>query len=142
MMDGRVGGRRWGWFLAWSLPGACFGLSVSAVGLFTLPLGILIVLALVRRSGGREMLGLLAGVGAIAAFIGSIHLDYQACSTDHLSLTLRVGQTSVASSCGGVDGVPWLIAGIAVIVAAVVLYWRATRRSSPGTSANAAPTLG
>lgn len=125
-----VGSRRWLWFIAWVLPGACFGLSLSALAIFTLPLGILAVLVLRRRSGGPEALGLLAGVGAVIGAIGTIHVHHQACSATGGSLFLRVGQTSVGSSCGGVDGIPWLIAGVVLTAIAVILYVLAFRHSS------------
>jgi len=128
-MDGESGGRRWLWFIAWVFPGACLALSISALGIFALPLAILVALALRRRSGGREALGVLAGVGIVIAVVGSIHLHYQACSATGGSLVLRVGQTSVGSSCGGVDGVPWLILGVALTAAAAILYLLASRGS-------------
>ena len=140
-MDGESGGRRWPWFIAWVLPGACFALSISVLGIFTLPLGILAALALGRRSGGREALGLLAGVGIVLGVVGSIHLHYQACSASGGSLVLRVGQTSVGSSCGGVDGVPWLIVGVVLTAAAAVLYLLASRDSS-GPRPAVAPLAG
>jgi len=72
----------------------------------------------------------LAGVGIVIAVVGSIHLHYQACSATGGSLVLRVDQTSVGSSCGGVDGVPWLIVGVALTAAAAILYLLASRGSS------------
>jgi hypothetical protein len=136
-----VGSRRGLWFIAWALPGACFGLSISALAILTLPLGILAVLVLRRRSGGREVLGLLAGIGVVIGAIGSGHMHYQACSATGGSLFLRVGQTSVGSSCGGVDGILWLIAGVFLTATAVILYLLATRRSSSNGPA-VAPTVG
>jgi hypothetical protein len=123
-------GSRWLWFCAWALPGACFALSISVLAIFALPLGILGVFALRRRTCGGEALGLLAGAGVAVAAIGSIHLRYQSCSASRGSLLLRVGQTSVGSSCGGVDGIQWLIAGLALTAVAVILCLRASRRSS------------
>lgn len=86
---------------------------VSVVGLLTIPIGIVIALALHRRSGGREMLGLVAGIGITITFIGSLHGNYRACSAERQVLVLRPGQTSAGFSCGGVDGPHWLIVGIA-----------------------------
>jgi hypothetical protein len=137
-----VGSRRWLWFIAWVLPGACFGLLISELlAIFTLPVGILAVLVLRRHSGGREALGLLAGIGVVIGAIGSIHVHYQACSATGGSLFLRVGQTSVGSSCGGVDGIPWLIAGVVLTATAVILYLLASRRSSRNGPA-VAPMVG
>jgi hypothetical protein len=130
LMGCESGGRRWLWFIAWVFPGACFAVSISALAIFALPLGILAALALRRRSGGGEALGLLAGVGIVTAVLGSIHLHYQACSASGGSLVLQVGQTSVGSSCGGVDGVSWLIVGVVLTAAAAILYLLASRGSS------------
>ncbi len=140
-MDRESAGRRWLWFIAWALPGACFALSISWLAIFALPLGILAVLVLRKASGGREPLGLLAGVGVVIGVIGSIHVHYQACSATGGSLFLRVGQTSVGSSCGGVDGIPWLIAGFVLTAGAVILYLLASRRSS-GNGPAVAPMVG
>jgi hypothetical protein len=104
--------------------------SISALAIFALPLGIVAVLVLRRRSSGREVLGLVAGIGLAIGVIGSIHVNYQACSATSGSLVLPVGHTSVGSSCGGVDGIPWLIAGVVLTAAAVILYLLASRPTS------------
>jgi hypothetical protein len=140
-MDGVSGARRWLWFIAWVFPGACVALSISVLGIFALPLGIVASLALGRRSGGAEALGLLAGVGIVIGVVGSIHLHHQACSASGGNLVLRLGQSSVGSSCGGVDGIPWLIAGLALTAAAAILYLLASRGSS-GNRPAVAPLAG
>jgi apolipoprotein N-acyltransferase len=60
---------RWLRFLMWAVAGACFTLGISAIGVFTLPLGVLLVVLLARRQGnsGRELLGLLEGAGVVTA---------------------------------------------------------------------------
>ncbi|HEY1776924.1 MAG TPA: hypothetical protein VGG41_12255 [Solirubrobacteraceae bacterium] len=99
------------------------------------------MLVLRRHRIGRDAIGLLAGIGVTVAVIGSLNLDYQACSARSGSLVLPVGAKSISSSCGGVDGVAWLIAGIVVAAATVTFYWATTRRSwNRGT--HAAPTVG
>ncbi len=113
---------------------------VSVVRLLTIPVAIVIALALHRRSNGREMLGLVAGIGVTITFIGSLHGNYQACSTHQGVLALRPGQTSVSSSCGGVDGPHWLIAGIALTLAATLIYWYTTHRAAARGATNPPPT--
>ena len=125
-------GRRWPWFAAWIVPGACFGMFVSVVGLVTIPAGAVIAVVLRRRSAGRERLGLLVGVGITTTFIGSLHGGYRACSGVRQVLVLRPGQASTAFSCGGVDGSHWLIAGVALIIAASATYWYLARRAMAG----------
>lgn len=138
-IDRNLTSRRWPWFAAWIVPGACFEMFVSVVGLLTIPLGSVIALALRRRSGGREMLGLIAGIGITITFIGSLHGNYRACSTDQGVLALRPGQTSISSSCGGVDGTHWLIVGIALTLAAATVYWYTAHRASTTGVTNPTP---
>jgi hypothetical protein len=122
-MDVSVAGRRWPWFVAWTVPGASLVLSLSALALITFPLAILAVLLLRPRSDGRERLGLLAGGGIAVAAIGSLHATYRACTA-----APHIGGS--AYSCGGVDGPRWLMVGIAATIAAAVLYWLTARHSS------------
>lgn len=117
---------RWGWFAAWSLPGACIALGVSQIGLVTLPLGVLLGVWLSRRSAARDSLGLVEGVGLVGVVIGLLNLDYSPCPSDR-TLTLAPGQASV--SCGGFDGRPWLVAGMALVALGVLSYWLVTRRA-------------
>lgn len=113
----------WFRFLAWGLIGVCLSLVVSQIGLFTLPIGILLILVMRRRGESRERLGLLAGAGAVGAVVGFANLNYRPCSSG--VTVLRIGQASV--SCGGFDGTPWLIAGLATMMLAAVAYWRIRR---------------
>ena len=117
---------RFRWFVAWAAPGVCFAFGVTALGVFTVPLGALLLVALASRRWGAATLGLLAGVGVTVTGIGSIHRNYQACSGARTSAYLAPGGTgSVSYSCGGVDGVHWMIVGITLTVIALVLYlWR------------------
>jgi hypothetical protein len=68
------------------------------------------------------MLGLLEGAGGVSAVIGLVNLNYRPCSG---TLVLRPGQSSI--SCGGFDGTPWLIAGLATMTLAAAVYWRVGR---------------
>jgi hypothetical protein len=117
-----VGGR-WVRFLGWGLVGVCVTLVVSQIGLFTLPIGLVLALIFSRGSRGREMLGLLEGAGGVSAVIGLVNLNYRPCSGG--PLLLQPGQSSI--SCGGFDGIPWLIAGLATMTLAAAVYWRLSR---------------
>jgi hypothetical protein len=130
--DPRTGHRKalGGWlrFLAWSATGACLALGISAIGLFTVPAGLLFAVALTPTlRTGRELLGLLAGAGAVSVVGGAISLHYRACPKG--PVVLAPGQASF--SCGGFDGTPWLITGLAVTVLAAALYWWIGRRRPP-----------
>jgi hypothetical protein len=107
---------RWTMFVAWGIAGAALALIVSVIGAFTVPVGIALVIVLTARAP-REFVGFVAGVGATAAVIGALNLDYQPCARIEV---LRPGQTDY--ECGGFDGTPWLVAGLVLIVAAVLLF--------------------
>lgn len=117
LVDRNLTARRWPWFVAWTVPGACFVISVTALGWYPLVLATLIAVALGRFSHGRERLGLLAGIGIAVAFLGSLHTSYRSCGP------FVIGHADVVYSCGGVDGTHWLIIGIVLILAAATLYW-------------------
>jgi hypothetical protein len=124
----RNNGAAWLRFFGWSLVGACLALGISAIGVFTVPVGLLLAVALTpTHHTGRELLGLLEGAGAVSAFVGVVNLRYRPCPNG--PVVLAPGQDGF--SCGGFDGEPWLIAGIAVMAAAAVLYWRLSRRPPP-----------
>jgi hypothetical protein len=120
-----------GWlrFFVWGVAGACFALAISAVGVFTVPLAALLAVGLRKAPGSdRELLGLLEGAGAIIAVVGALNLDYRSCWSR--AVHLSVGQRSF--SCGGVDGTPWLIVGIAAMLLALLTYlWLNARPSNP-----------
>jgi hypothetical protein len=116
--------RRWRGFLLWSIVGACLALGVSQIGLVTVPVGVVLALWLGRRGGwGKEALGLVAGAGLVSALVGVINVDYRPCSSG--SVVLGVGRTS--SSCGGFDGLPWLIVGLVLVTAGTLMYLAVTR---------------
>jgi hypothetical protein len=137
--------RSWTWFVAWMTPGVCLAFGVTALGIFTLPVGVLIVAVLRLRRPTAEAWGLLAGIGAIVAWIGSLNLDYRACTTSnagHLTLTVA-GRSSTTYSCGGVNGLPWLIVGGCAAGVAILAYVLMTRlRMNDGKPVNAAPLIG
>jgi len=127
--------RRWRCFLAWMLPGACLAFGVTALGVFVVPLGLLLAVGLAGRRPRVDALGLLPGLGGVVAWIGSINLHYHACSSSSVSVLLPRGTTrSVVYSCGGVNGVPWMVVGVSAVVAALVLYLIATRPATPAGS--------
>jgi hypothetical protein len=125
--------RSWRWFAAWMMPGICLALGVSALGVFAVPLGLVLVSALAWRRPTGDALGLLAGLGVIVAWIGSVNFEYRACSTQAVRLTLVPGAPRSASySCGGVSGLPWLIVGLSTVAVAIILYLLTTRATASG----------
>jgi hypothetical protein len=116
--------RRWTMFVLWAAAGAALTLIVSAVGVFTVPAGIALVVVLTVLAP-REVIGFVAGVGATAAVIGTLNLGYTPCSSVEV---LGPGQTDF--ECGGFDGTPWLVAGLALLAAAVLLFAALSRGRS------------
>lgn len=120
----------WLRFFVWGLAGACLALGVTALGVFTFPLGLVVVVWLMRtRRSGREALGLLEGAGAVVVLVGALNLDYRSCASGPVFLhSVRGG-----SSCGGVEGLSWLVVGAVVMLLAAVAYGslRWTGRNSP-----------
>jgi hypothetical protein len=136
--------RSWRWFVAWMTPGVCLAFGVTALGIFTLPVGVLIIAVLRLRRRTAEAWGLLAGIGAIVAWIGSLNLDYRACTSNAAHLTLTIaGRSSTTYSCGGVNGLPLLIVGGCAAGVAILAYVLMTRlRLNGGKPVNAAPLIG
>jgi hypothetical protein len=125
MLDHKAG---WLRFFMWGAAGACFALGVTAVGVFTVPLGALMAVWLARsRRSARELLGLFEGAGTIFVLIGALNLDYRSCPSG--TVFLSPGQHGF--SCGGVDGTPWLIVGVAAMLLIALTYWWASSRQPP-----------
>ena len=58
---------QWPWFLAWVAVGVGFALGVSALGVFAVPLALLVtVLLIARHHADRSALGILVGMGMLS----------------------------------------------------------------------------
>ena len=121
-MSASRSGYDWWPFGAWAAVGACFALGVSVLGLLTIPVGVVLAVWLTRNRSGFAAIGTVAGTGAVAVFVGSLHRGYQPCSSQRGTLVLLPGQRAISASCGGVDGWHWIIAGTALITVATVIY--------------------
>ena len=129
MLTGR-GQPRWKWFAAWTLAGACVALGAVVFGVLIVPIGLVLVMVLSRWRTRAAAVGFLAGVGGVITGIGGAHLDYQACNSTHERAHLAPGtDRSIGYSCGGVNGLPWMIVGIVLIAVALLLYLRAAHRT-------------
>lgn len=120
----------WRWFCAWAFAGGLLVfalLSGASIGFLVLPFAAL-ALWLVGRTARvwPEILGSLAGAGAFCLAIAASSRDYVACPDGPIAL----GPGEESFSCGGLDPVPWLIAGVVLAAAGPVLYALA-RRSGP-----------
>lgn len=126
--------RRDGWlvFGAWVLAGALAVFSLlgaASIGLFIAPLAA-VAIWLVLRFGraGPEMLGMVSGAGVVALLIALLNRGTRPCSEE--GLRLRPGETE--ATCGGLDAVLWLVAGLVLVAAGVVAYALARRSTRSG----------
>jgi len=123
----RPAGRGPAWFGAWLAVGAAFALSflgAPSIGLFVLPVALVLLVIVVRRSQHLpEAIGLVSGIGVMLLLVAFHNRDYEPCSNGFQRLA--PGQQSV--SCGGWDPHPWLYLGVAVTAAGVLAYLAASR---------------
>lgn len=121
----------WTAFVAWTVCGALWTFSVlSFTGLFTLPLAAVLTWLLIRyTTDKRDAIGLVAGVAALVVYVGSAHIGETRCPESGTLTILPGGEGSV--SCTDFVSTPWLVGGILLLGAALVLY-RMVRRRHPG----------
>jgi hypothetical protein len=129
----------WPAFVAWTFCGALWTFSVlSFAGLFTLPLAAGLTWLLTRYSLDKDdAIGLVAGVATFLVYVGSAHIGEMPCPESG-TLTLPAGGERRVS-CTDVVSTPWLVGGILLLVAALVLY-RLVRGRHPEKSKLATPT--
>jgi hypothetical protein len=133
---------RWAWFVAWALAGACVAFGAIEVGVLIVPISLGLLIALSVRRRGPAALGVVAGIGAVLTGIGGLHLDYHACNSTRGNGHLAAGATrSISGSCGGVDGLPWMIVGVFLLAVATLIYLRVTHRTPPGGTATSVSPL-
>lgn len=130
----------WLWFVAWAISGAL--LTVGVVGSFgvlvlVLPIGALsaLVLILTARSW-PELLGVGSGIGSLALGIAFLNRNSSPCPVEPTTVTRIPGYQP--PDCGGVDPVPWLMAGMILILATVAAYaWARHTSDVEGVPASA-----
>lgn len=112
--------RQWQTFGAWVVAGGLLTfaiLDIPGYGLFVLPVAVLAIWLVSRRARWPEVLGLVAGVGALAILVAFLNRDYRACPSGPVRLSN--GETF---SCGGLPPLPWLVVGAALVVIGVLAY--------------------
>ena len=124
----------WGWFAAWVVVGAAYGIGfLSFIGLFVLPIAILLTIFLARTPASRpSSLGLLSGMGFPLLYIAYLN---------------RGGPGDVCrpiphgTACTSADSPwPWVWIGVSLVVAGLALAIGRLMRGSRSVSAPA-PTL-
>ena len=120
----RLGGHprvvRCGWFWAWATVGAAGGLGAISLGPIALAPSFIAALAMSRsRSASRSAFGLIAGAGLLSLFVAFVQRDGPGTTCWH---------TALASGCDQhLNPVPWLVAGIVLVVGGVVAQARRMR---------------
>ena len=105
-----------------------FGIVAAAsVGLLVLPFGmVLFGLLIAYAPDPRDRWGVFTGVGAVGILIGLLNIDNRPCAgwvSGQETGSTSSGATS-SVSCGGLDGRPWLVIGVLLIVVSLVVYRR------------------
>jgi hypothetical protein len=114
--------------LLWPLTGALGALaflSLPSIGILVMPVAIVAGCAAVAWGDQRYAVALLiAGVGVMLLSVAAINAgDYHPCTNG--PVILRPGQREV--ECGGVNPLPWAVAGLALIAGSVVAGLRMRR---------------
>lgn len=136
---GRLGGRGWAWFGAWSTAGALFAFSFLAgfsFGLLVLPFAAAALLFVASRAPHlSESLGFAAGVGATLLLIAFLNRDYRPCPQNGVLSSPPDAPPGTSVECGGFDPIPWLVTGLVVGALGVFAYVFASRmRAAPNVS--------
>ena len=106
------------WFVAWVVVGVGLGLGVSVLGVFAVPLALVVaVLLSVRHHAGRAALGALVGVGLLLLYVAYVQRKGPGTVSWH---------TATASGTETyLDPRPWLVAGLLLIVVGIAAFlWR------------------
>jgi hypothetical protein len=109
------------------------------IGLPFLMLGLLLLAVVALRSerlrGPVLGLSLVIGAGLVIAAVGVLHLGDTPCDSEEVREAMRRGSSY---ECGGFNGVPWLLVGVAIAAAGALGAARqgrprrdASRRSPP-----------
>jgi len=115
--------RAWRWFVAWAAVGGGYLLallSALSIGIFVLPVVVVVTIVLARRPGAVVgVLGIVSGLGLPLLYVAWLNRD---------------GPGTVCTATGsGTDCTdewspwPWLVLGL-VVVAAGILLFRTRRR--------------
>ncbi|MGH3023512.1 MAG: hypothetical protein ACRDNI_07650 [Gaiellaceae bacterium] len=120
--------RGWRWFAAWICAGGLLFfafLTGFSIGLFLFPFAVVGCVLLARATGlGPPMLGVVSGTGLVCLGIALANRSYDPCPPQG-QLTIPPGETS--ATCGGLDPLPWLVAGVLLLAVGVAGHALADR---------------
>jgi amino acid transporter len=109
----------WGWFFVWVLFGSAAALGIVSLGpLLLLPTALLGLLLWRRPVARHSAFGLLTGAGTPLLYVAWVQRDGPGTTC---------WRTATASGCDQhLDPLPWLVAGVALVVAGFVAHARRT----------------
>jgi hypothetical protein len=137
-LQGDGGRSGWPWFGAWTVLGGLllFGwLTGFTVGLFVLPVALVgwwLAAAFGRR--WPEVLGSVAGAGLTCLGIALANRGSTECPPGGLSVSAEEAARmppGASITCGGADPLPWLVAGVVLLVSGVAAYAVSVRSGRP-----------
>ena len=109
--------RPWGWFGAWLAVGAACTVSfvgAASIGLFVLPIAVAATALVAWRSSLRGVCGMIAGLGLPLLYVAYLNRG----GPGNVCTTITGGQDCIQEF----DPWPWLIAGVLLVVAGVVVF--------------------
>ena len=106
------------WFFAWAAVGVGAALSVSVLGIFTVPLALLVaVLLIVLHHADRSAFGVLVGVGLLFLYVA--YVQRQGPGTVYWRTATASGSEQY------LDPRPWFAAGVLLVAVGVGAFvWR------------------
>jgi len=108
------------WFFAWVAVGVGLALAVSVLGIFAVPLSLLVAaLLIVSHHADRSAFGVLAGVGLLSLYVAFVQR--------HGPGTVYWHTATSSGSEQYLDPRPWLVAGILLVAAGFGAFFRRSR---------------
>ena len=109
------------WFLAWAAVGVGVALGVSALGIFAVPLALLVaILLIVRHHADCSAFGILVGMGLLSLYVAYVQRKGPGTVYWHTATASGADQY--------LDPRPWLVAGLLLVAAGIFAFlWRLRR---------------